>query len=978
MIKSFLLLFRDTQKVRIITAAVALMIAAQFILVSLAYRNAREIENEVNRSTENQLYADVLSNLQASFKNLNNMFALLTSSTISIDGYASTNMNLTDTQIASNKEIEIDQKLEELNIAHKKIEKIIAIGRNRNQKSFVMEYGQPLAASMPKNGQSPNAKATIPDLELLEKYGILQAFLKDDSVPVYYEKGYLQKSASRMFKSITKEEKFRVQLFAEEIEGHVVISSNKSGGVLFLLLIGADFFKSIFSNNDTAHFVTLIDRNGQILWTDVKDNSLRQSIRAQKEQEGTTQTKVHEATYLNKSKIIGPYGIQFVYTSKIVGYSTEMKKLLEKYIWLSVLSLVITYFISYLFALHVTQPFKVLSRSINMQVSMFPIRFISESIFGKRKIYFFTMRNKLFILFIVSVLIPVITVFIFYSQFLFSFSRQQVMNSTVQITKQSAVNLENKISMYEDLARRLSIDPQFQSYLQIANNLLRTIPVPNILLSQYPELVDVSYFVLYDKVITARFSSIFASNLSYFIMPAIDLGPDSTNLQWVFNSSDVYNQSVLSLVKKIPDLSALSEKKANIGFLQIVLKESALFSDIQTNPNPFIISNKNNQFLSQSKIDDTQLQSIYSALADENKASLSLQYKKMNGSEFAMVYQPIPASNFVIYNFQALAPIISKNNELNYNFIEVILIILFISFLVAWILSRLLVRPLENLKQVMENVGDGNLSQLYSNTNQDEIGQLVQSYNKMIVQIQTLMNDNKQITEEVTENKLKEQELINLKTKAELSMLQQQINPHFLYNTLEAINMRSLRYGANEVSTMVKALASIFRYSISTNEGIVSLETEIMHTRNYITIQEMRFRDKFSVEWLTPADLMSCAILKFILQPIIENAIIHGFGELARKGKISFESKVEQESLIMEIRDNGIGMNARELERLIASVHQIKSSLSEIRSGGSGGVGLKNVWERLKIFYEGRAIMEIESQPRVGTTVRITIPLKRL
>nr|WP_285860578.1 MULTISPECIES: histidine kinase [Paenibacillus] len=292
-------------------------------------------------------------------------------------------------------------------------------------------------------------------------------------------------------------------------------------------------------------------------------------------------------------------------------------------------------------------------------------------------------------------------------------------------------------------------------------------------------------------------------------------------------------------------------------------------------------------------------------------------------------------------------------------------------------IAYLLVRPIERLKQAIENeepllVGRTDTDEAQP---RDEIGRLVASFNQMLRQIRELMQEN-------VDKEIREKKLVTSRMKAELGMLQQQINPHFLYNTLEAINMRARQYGATEVSTMVNSLAKIFRFTINTGSEVVALSDELEHARNYLTIQELRFQNKFIVRWELDDQAMKLPVLKFILQPIIENALQHGIEDLYGEGELLIRTKLSGLVLILTVQDNGIGMSEEELERVRQSLMLEPEAAAEQRSrvrnstGRSSGVGLINVYQRLRLYYGEPLKLSIESEEFQGTTVTINLPIQ--
>lgn len=204
------------------------------------------------------------------------------------------------------------------------------------------------------------------------------------------------------------------------------------------------------------------------------------------------------------------------------------------------------------------------------------------------------------------------------------------------------------------------------------------------------------------------------------------------------------------------------------------------------------------------------------------------------------------------------------------------------------------------------------------------------------------------------------------KRKAELTTLQNQINPHFLYNTLDSIiyMIDSSRY--QEAEKMIYALSDFFRISISRGQEVIPVEKELEHVKNYLIIQKMRFGDSFNYSIEAGEEMKDYQVIKLILQPIVENAIMHGFDQQGKKGAlIKVSAKLKDGFIVFSIQDNGYGI-------LPEKVSEIEKSFtdSEVQSG----IGLKNVYQRIKVFYGERAGLEIKTVLDEGTDIVISIP----
>lgn len=217
----------------------------------------------------------------------------------------------------------------------------------------------------------------------------------------------------------------------------------------------------------------------------------------------------------------------------------------------------------------------------------------------------------------------------------------------------------------------------------------------------------------------------------------------------------------------------------------------------------------------------------------------------------------------------------------------------------------------------------------------------------------------------------KEKKLIELRVEAEFKMLQQQINPHFMFNTLEIINLIASVNQIEEISSVTRALADILRFSL-TRSQTVTVGEEITALNNYLLIQNMRFGDR--VQLVTDFDekLFEHTMLKFVLQPLVENSISHGVYHKLKDGEIKICLSKEKENLVFEISDNGVGMSQEQLNKLLNSLHGAEEYSYSTKGSG---LGLKNIYRRISYYYDGDAKMLIESTEQVGTKVKLILPI---
>lgn len=289
----------------------------------------------------------------------------------------------------------------------------------------------------------------------------------------------------------------------------------------------------------------------------------------------------------------------------------------------------------------------------------------------------------------------------------------------------------------------------------------------------------------------------------------------------------------------------------------------------------------------------------------------------------------------------------------------IVLLILFILSVINYYISSKITNPIHKLEESVRQLEEGKLDTSVYIGGSYEIQHLGRSVAAMASQIQVLMQDI------VAEHESKR--------KSEFDTLQSQINPHFLYNTLDIIVWMVENEKKSEAVKVVTALARFFRISLSKGKSIIPVRDELEHVRNYLMIQQMRFKNKFSYEIQAEEDVLELASLKLMLQPLVENAIYHGMefmdgdGEILIQASLLEEAKEQEQYLCLVIRDNGLGMTKERVESLFTNT-------SHVPSGRGSGIGVRNVNERIKLYFGEYYGLTIESEPDEGTTIRIYLP----
>ncbi|MFD0698424.1 sensor histidine kinase [Paenibacillus sp. GCM10027628] len=279
-------------------------------------------------------------------------------------------------------------------------------------------------------------------------------------------------------------------------------------------------------------------------------------------------------------------------------------------------------------------------------------------------------------------------------------------------------------------------------------------------------------------------------------------------------------------------------------------------------------------------------------------------------------------------------------------------------------LNYAITKPIKSLRRSMMQAEAGQYMPIERVQAHDEIGSLVNSYNKMIVTIRTLIED-------VYIAEIKQRQ-------AKFLALQNQINPHMLYNTLESIRMKALVKEDDEVAGMIKILARMFRLVLGKEGRKHSIKDELEYTINYLKLQNIRFDDRFRLDTRLPDEMLECSIIPLVFQPIVENSISHGFRDYSQFLNIVIEgSWTEDEGIFIRIMDDGIGMPQDKQEEMCALLEEVESNKYKMEQSGEmigHGLGLKNIAERIKLHYGNQYYLKVYSEQGSGTTIEIHIP----
>ncbi len=316
---------------------------------------------------------------------------------------------------------------------------------------------------------------------------------------------------------------------------------------------------------------------------------------------------------------------------------------------------------------------------------------------------------------------------------------------------------------------------------------------------------------------------------------------------------------------------------------------------------------------------------------------------------------------YIYYQTKSIERLTTQLNEQVNAFIMLCVIvvaaIVVVVILITLLILKSITNPLEKLCRITGQISKGDFNVRAKINTMDEIGVLSDSVDDMTEKLEIMV---KQIKDD--ERKMRH---------AELRLLQEQINPHFLYNTLDTIIWLIEGNDTEKAVGMVMSLSEFFRLALSKGKEYITIREEEMHIRSYLEIQQVRYRDILDYEIIINPEVYDCRILKLTLQPLVENSLYHGIKYKRAKGKITIEGGEDGELIRFSVRDNGVGMEKEELERL-------REEISRPCKETKKGFGLANVNERIRMNFGMQYGMEIHSVKGEGTCVNITIPAQRL
>lgn len=392
------------------------------------------------------------------------------------------------------------------------------------------------------------------------------------------------------------------------------------------------------------------------------------------------------------------------------------------------------------------------------------------------------------------------------------------------------------------------------------------------------------------------------------------------------------------------------------AFITTQISERGLYytylDDISTaDSSLFVMFDSAGNVVSQSRSLDEKILTALLAEVRQKNTNLSLTF---NGEEFFGTFFEMPLSHCTVLLLVNKKKIYGKINFVQILSVLGVIFILLLSTFFIYILSAKLNEPVENLAKAMQDVGRGKFSLRVKVEGNDEIGYLANRFNRMLEHIETLIDN-------FANERL-------LKRQAELNALQYQIRPHFIYNTLNSIRFAAMIQGAKNIGELLANFIELLQVSTNREGEFGTLSEEIGTLKKYIALQEFRLMNSFAVDFELAQESLSCRVPRLILQPFVENSIIHAPSPEKTFCRILVSSQLRGEELIISVKDDGKGISPDVLEDLSAKTSDKKSH------GGFSGIGVANVKERLRLYYGDAGKVICESDGKTYTKISIVLP----
>ena len=572
----------------------------------------------------------------------------------------------------------------------------------------------------------------------------------------------------------------------------------------------------------------------------------------------------------------------------------------------------------------------------------------------------FSIRTKLIIGFL-TILLPLVLILsiVFYS-YSAEIVLKQSLEQTREIVEQFSISLDNYMGLMRNKMEILADSPTIQEELNthqdkedIKNDSFysRNKRIRRIMLQIYSS-VTMNDVEIYGINETNHYLSLWSKK---YEIPDKDILFENANLSkgrsvLVNNINDA---DTIQMIKMVKDLQTYKP----IGYIRFGLKRNyieKMAKNINFGSDGSVVIFDENL----NKISGIAHDSALSKLLKEKPSIGNFSYSE-GKNEYTAVHIHSDSTGWTTVGVIPLRYINKDLAGIQYLTVIIIVLTIIIGVTVSVIIAQSLILPLENTVNALEKFSRGDFAVRLKENRCDEIGKLNRIFNKAIKEINELM-------QKVTQSEILNKEM-------EFKTLQSQMNPHFLYNTLDTINWLAFKEKQTEICNLVAAISSLIRASISNKKSIITIEQELDYVKNYIYIQHIRYKDRFDIIYDIDESLLKQAVPKLIIQPIVENAIIHGIENSKNKNLLYISVKRENECIIIIVKDTGIGMTDEKVSELLKEPLNAEGDEQKAHTN----LGLYAVRKRIQLMYGDLYGLTVQSQAGEGTTVTLHIPFTK-
>ncbi|AZK46743.1 cache domain-containing sensor histidine kinase [Paenibacillus lentus] len=579
------------------------------------------------------------------------------------------------------------------------------------------------------------------------------------------------------------------------------------------------------------------------------------------------------------------------------------------------------------------------------------------------------LKHKLLMTYIVVVMLPVLII----GGAVTGYFRAQAMDRAIEQTTNDVQKIKSQLTT------------MLRAPTDISNTMMFDKTLQKMVTTQYPNVLELTkaylayedfkdYVRLYREISAIRFyydNPTLINNMELIPLEEATrstawyqraMQTKSINWFYIHDEEDVPVRK-LSLVRQIP----FPEYRSS-GVLMIVMDQEELnrmlrqeqFETLIFDEQGYIIAGKNPKLVGQNIYDLDYGINLHQQVNGAHKMDV-------NGEPSYLVIEDLLPESSVnglkIVSVFATDAIVKDANTVSFLGLIFVLLVLLIALLFVYIVSFLMTNRLLRLSRHFNRLALGDLAVVSSVDGNDEIGQLSRQFNYMVESIKLLMNQVVEKTEQNNSLEIAQREI-------KLKMLASQINPHFLFNALESIRMNAHMKGEKEIANVVRLLGKLMRKNLEVGREQITLKEELDMVRSYLEIQKFRYEDRLNYELIIDRRLEGIFMPPLIIQPLVENAVVHGVENKESGVKVKLIIQIVGEHAEIMIEDDGVGMTPERLD-------EVRNSLHGLESGVDNRIGLSNVQQRLVMTFGEQHGLNISSKFNKGTQISFTIPLKK-